>query len=255
MRVDQARVEEAVGQWCPAVRFLPSTDSTNRVAMEWAKDGAPERSLVVADHQTAGRGRMGRSWFSRPGSSLLFSLVLRPSVVVEDLTIINLAVASALCGALIEVGAEPRVKWPNDVLVGGRKVAGILAESEVALGRAVSVIVGVGVNVNIDEKEFPSEITKTATSVSSEIGREVDRLELLRIFLQSFSLIYEAIPGGRPERILDVYRPLCDTIGRKVRVEMNDRTIEATATGLDPTGGLILDNGEVVRAGEVVHLR
>ncbi|MGH2812887.1 MAG: biotin--[acetyl-CoA-carboxylase] ligase, partial [Actinomycetota bacterium] len=183
--LSQQALEDATHSWSPAVRYLEETDSTNRVAMEWADQGAPEGCLVVADFQTAGRGRLDREWFSPAGASLLFSLILKPGIVVEDLGILSLAGAAAVCGALGGVGADPRIKWPNDVRLNGRKVAGILAEASVEIGRAVSVVLGVGMNVSIEEDEFPPELRDIATSLLRETGSRADRIEILCGFLRS----------------------------------------------------------------------
>ena len=253
--LSQEFLEEALRLWVPAVRYLEETDSTNRIAMEWGTDGAVDRSLVVADSQTAGRGRLDRSWFSPPGSSLLFSLVLRPGIVVEDLSLLNLAAAVSVAGAISESGAEARVKWPNDVLIDGRKVAGILAEASVELGRAVLLVLGIGINVNIAEEEFPEELRQTATSIMSSTGGRQDRVRLLVRFLQRFKVLYEGLPTHPAERILAVYKPLCETLGKRVRVELPDETFEDEAIDIHANGGLVLASGRVVRVGDVVHLR
>lgn len=239
----------------PAARFLSETDSTNRVAMEWASEGAPERSIVVADYQTAGRGRMGRSWFAPPGSCLLFSVILRPNLAADDVPFLSLAAASATATAISRLEFDPTLKWPNDVNLSGKKVCGILAESEIELGRAISVIVGVGINVSVGREDFPKEIRNTATSLVIEREDNYDRLEILGAFATYFGELYTAIGDGHHARIVELYKPLCETLGQRVRIEMGEQTIEGTAVDIDPTGGLVLDSGEVVRAGEVTHLR
>jgi BirA family biotin operon repressor/biotin-[acetyl-CoA-carboxylase] ligase len=253
--LSQEVLEEETKAWAPSIRFFEEVDSTNRVAAEWAGEGAAEGSLVVADHQTAGRGRLDRKWFSPPGSSLLFSVVLRPSIVVEDLGLLNLAAAAAVCGAVAEEGVDPRVKWPNDVVLGGRKVGGILAEASLELNRAISVILGIGLNVNIPEDEFPPEIRETAGSISSFSGKTHDRITLLTAFLRHFGRFYDGLPGRPPEWILNSYRQLCATLGQKVRVDLQNGSLEGTAVDIHTSGGLILDSGEVIRVGDVVHLR
>jgi BirA family transcriptional regulator, biotin operon repressor / biotin---[acetyl-CoA-carboxylase] ligase len=253
--LSQELLNEAMKSWAPAVQFYEEVDSTNRVASEWAGHGASEGSLVVANHQTAGRGRLDRQWFSPPGSSLLFSLILRPSIVTEDLGLLNLAAATAACGAVAEEGLEPKVKWPNDVLLDGRKVAGILSEASLEFNRAIGVILGVGINVNIPEEEFPEEIRDTAGSISIGSGREHNRLDILTSFLRNFGRFYNGMPEKPPSVILNAYRPLCDTIGRDVRVELQTGSIEGRAVDVDMAGGLVLESGEVVRVGDVVHLR
>ena len=253
--MSQELLEEATRSWSPAIRFYEEIDSTNRAASEWASQGAPEGSIVVADHQPAGRGRLDRQWFSPPGGSLLFSLILRPSIVTEDLGLLNLAAATAVCGAVAEEGVEPKVKWPNDVLVDGRKVAGILSEASLVSNRAAGLILGVGINVNVAEETFPQELREAAGSISIATGRSHDRVEILTSFLQHFSGLYDGMPEKPPSVILNAYRPLCDTLGREVRVELQSGSIEGKAVDIDPSGGLVLESGEIVRVGDVVHLR
>jgi BirA family biotin operon repressor/biotin-[acetyl-CoA-carboxylase] ligase len=253
--LSQEVLEEATKGWAPSVRFFEEVDSTNRVATDWAAEGAPEGSLVVAEHQTAGRGRLDRKWFAPAGSSLLFSVILRPSIVVEDLGLLNLAAAASVCGAVAEEGLEPRVKWPNDVVLNGRKIAGILSEASLELNRAISVILGVGLNVNVSESEFPEELRDTAGSVSLASGQTHDRVTLLTAFLRDFGRFYDGLPGRPPQWILNSYRPLCVTLGQKVRVELHDGSLEGTAVDIHTSGGLILDSGEIIRVGDVVHLR
>lgn len=248
------RLEQATRAWAPAVRFLEEAGSTNDVAMRWARQGAPEGCLVVADHQTAGRGRLGRTWFSAPGGCLLLSVVLRPAVPPEDLALINLAAAVAVCRAVAELGLEPRVKWPNDVILGGRKVAGILSEAEGAQGSSTTVVLGAGINVNVAREQLPEDLRETATSLAAEAGHAFDRLQLLSGFLGHFGVLYSGLGTGRPSPIVEAYRPLCETLGRRVRVETLGGATEGTAVDVAPTGGLVLDTGGVIHAGDVVHV-
>ena len=149
---------------------------------------APEGALVAADEQTAGRGRLGRRWLAPPGTSLLCSLQLRPTVTSERLPELT-GVASRACADAIAalIGLEPELKFPNDVLVGGRKLAGILAEA-----REDRVVLGIGVNVNVPAEELPQEVDRPAASLLVETGREVDRAELLAELLEQLERRYEA---------------------------------------------------------------
>ncbi len=252
--LSQVSLERTLGSSVQAVRFLAECDSTNRVAMEWARQGAPEGCLVVADYQSAGQGRLGRGWFGPPGQSLLFSLVLRPDLAPDRLGLVSLVAGVGLVATLAEEGFEARLKWPNDMLIGGRKVAGILSEAELAGDGAEAVVLGVGVNVNLEREAFPSELRTTATSMSAEAGRSFDRRELLAAFLANFHRSYADLGVARPS-MLDGYRRLCDTLGTKVRVEGVEQAFEAVAVDIDASGGLVLDTGEVVRAGDVIHVR
>lgn len=252
--LDQARLDEATSRWSPAARYFPQIDSTNGAAVDWARRQAPHGALVVADHQTAGRGRMGRRWFSAPGASLLFSLVLRPSIAAEELPLVSLAAGVAVCRAVAREGLAARVKWPNDVTIAGRKVAGILAEAELASGRAGYVVLGVGVNVNIAPHDLPADLVDSATSLALEAGRPLDRVRLLAGFLEELWPLEAALEGRRPDPILGPYRILCETLGRRVRIVTGGRILEGRAADIDRAGGLLLDSGEVARSGELVHL-
>lgn len=234
----------AMPEWVPEVRYLDSTDSTNRVAREWAAAGASHGCLVVANYQSAGRGRLDRSWLAAAGSSLLFTLILRPGTAPENFGLINLAAGVAVCEAVAALNLDPRLKWPNDVNLAGGKVAGILSE---AVGEAVCL--GVGINVNIGA--FPDSISQIATSLSLAAGKQLSRLELLIKVLEELDRLEIAHPGAD---VLTAYRGWCDTLGIRVKVKLADRTIVGRAQDVDAGGALILDSGEQINAGDVVHL-
>lgn len=242
--LDPDALREALPAWVADLRFLPATDSTNRQAMAWAAGGAAHGSLVVADFQTAGRGRLGREWVAPPGSSLLFSVVLRPTWDPERLPMLTLAAGVAVCECLAGLGMEPGLKWPNDVVLDGRKVAGILSE----LSGPV-VIVGVGVNVK--QEAFPAEIHETATSLQAASGRELNRLEVLVDLIGHLAPLVD----GPAEEVRDRYLGWCRTLGREVRVDLGSGLVEDRAVDIDAFGGLVLAGGSVVRAGDVTQLR
>ncbi|MDQ4149837.1 MAG: biotin--[acetyl-CoA-carboxylase] ligase [Actinomycetota bacterium] len=243
-RLDADALVAGLGPWVPALEFYAETDSTNRVAFELADKGAAHGSLVVTEHQIAGRGRLGRRWFSPPGTCLLYSMILRPDLDPRHFPLVNLAAGVAICLAAEGAGVRLGLKWPNDVIAGSRKVAGILSEH-----RPGVIVLGAGINVNVER--FPDEIGAVATSLSIEAGRFFDRVALLRSFLERFHEVYSTIPGGIP----DLYRNWCETLGRRVRVELPSGTFEGVAADIDPSGALILSTGERVPAGDVIHLR
>jgi BirA family biotin operon repressor/biotin-[acetyl-CoA-carboxylase] ligase len=229
-------------------------DSTNRWALDRAREGAAEGLVVVADHQTAGRGRLDRTWEAAPGSSLLLSLVLhRPLTVGDDGADAAhravVAVAVALARALRStVGIDAGMKWPNDVVIGDKKLAGILAEQE-----GESLVVGLGVNVNW--VAFPAELADTATACNLEAGHDVDREALLTAFLVELGGALDDPVGT--ER---AHRDLLVTLGRRVSVSLaRGDTIEGEAVGLGVHGELEVrtDDGVVhaVTTGDVHHLR
>jgi BirA family biotin operon repressor/biotin-[acetyl-CoA-carboxylase] ligase len=206
------------------VRWFAEVDSTNRVAAQMARAGAADGLVVGADHQTAGRGRRGRIWESRPGSALLVSVVLRPAPALVTLAA-GLAAAEA-CEAVAAV--RTTLKWPNDVQVGGTKVGGIL--SELVDGAAV---VGLGLNLG------------WAPPGAACLGPGVGRDALLLAYLHALE---------DPADVLDRYRARCATIGRRVRVDLPASTVEGVAEAVDEDGRLVVD-GVAVTAGDVVHLR
>lgn len=235
------------------IRRFDAVDSTNRFTLDEARAGAPEGLVVVADRQDAGRGRRGRTWTAPPGSSLLVSVLLRPRLDADRAQLATMTGALAMVEAVERVaGFAPGLKWPNDLVVDGRKLAGVLAEADVsAAGEVRAVVVGIGVNVQWDE--FPDELATVATSCNLEAGRPVDRGELLSAFLDALERRL-----AEPDRVVDDYRARLATLGRAVRVDLGERVVEGTATDIDGHGHLVVrtaDRDEVVAAGDVVHLR
>ena len=238
--------------------FLPETTSTNGVALGLADEGAPEWTVIAAGHQTAGRGRLGRSWASAPGRSLLFSMVLRPPLPPDRAPLVSLLAAAAMVEAIPRPGTDPvRAKWPNDLLAGERKVGGILPEARVEGGRIVHLVVGVGLNVSMTEEDFPEEILVTATSLALE-GVDVSPPELLGAFLETFRAAYRPIDPDFGAHVVARYQPVCATVGRRVRARTVDGSeAEGIAVEISEDGSLVLEGPrgrEAVAFGEVVHL-
>lgn len=236
----QAQVQEALANAAPFganVYVYTQVGSTNEIARELAEQGVPEGTLVLADEQTAGRGRFGREWVAPPGSSLLMSLIFRPVLPSEHtyrLVMVSALALAEACEAL--AGVSVGIKWPNDVQIGGRKLAGILAESAFAGAGLAWVIVGVGVNVN--QVFAPGDpLAETATSLRMNTGRHFDRLALLRAFLKRLN--------GWHNRLLDDalmvgWRARCVTLGRQVRVVVGEKVVEGLAENVDASGALLL---------------
>jgi BirA family biotin operon repressor/biotin-[acetyl-CoA-carboxylase] ligase len=216
------------------VRRFAEIDSTNRWLLDEARSGAAEGVVAVADHQSAGRGRLGRRWESDPGAALLCSVLLRPSLPPERLHLATAVVALAAAEACEQVaGVRPEVKWPNDLLVDDRKLAGVLAEAELP-----TVVVGIGVNV------------RTAPPDAACLGADVDRDELLAALLDALDRRY-----GRWDEVAVEYRQRCSTVGRQVRVEpAGGEPFEGEAVGVTDEGHLVVGD-RVVAAGDVHHLR
>ena len=236
-------------------------------ARELARAGAVEGMVVVAEEQDAGRGRFDRRWVSPPGLNLYFTVILRPAA--GQLAFVNMAAALAVRGAVqqgLSRGSHPHpslppsrgkgllasVKWPNDVRVDGRKLGGILIETEFEGGRPAFALVGVGINVNLDVGEHP-EIAGVATSLRSETGRVFEREAVLISALRGFDGLYARVRNG--ESLTAEWAAVLETLGKRVSLRWGDRVIRGLAEGVDDGGNLILvgDDGErvSVAAGEV----
>lgn len=250
------------------VRRFESIDSTNRYLLDEARAGALEGVVAVADHQTAGRGRLGRSWEAPAGANLLVSVLLRPAIDPGDRHLATTAVALAAVDALGATGvAGVSIKWPNDLVdPDGRKLAGVLAESDLASAAAAEgqpppVVVGIGINVNwpADDADLPPELAGLAVSVRQLAGAPVDREALLLAFLAALEPRAADLdsPSGRARLAGDLLAG-CTTVGTRVRVDLPDGSFEGTATGISPEGHLVVATGEATRtvvAGDVVHVR
>lgn len=225
-------------------KHLAATGSTNRVAAEWARDGVEEGALVIAEHQEEGRGRLGRQWLDRPGETLLMSLVLRPRVPVVRAPLITLVAAVALAEAL-QQWIEPgflEIKWPNDLLVSSKKVAGILLEMA-SEGQSVAyVIMGLGVNVGGGCEWLPDEVARRSSTLESAAGSAgPDRLDVLEGFLRSFEELYGVYLGGDFEGISRRWNEWFKMRGRKISVVTPNGRITGKALGLTEDGALELE--------------
>jgi BirA family transcriptional regulator, biotin operon repressor / biotin---[acetyl-CoA-carboxylase] ligase len=233
----------------PAIVRLDQVDSTQTVAFALAERGATDRTVVVADQQAAGRGRRGRVWQAPARTSLLASILVRSRLPQALLATLSPTTAVATAEALCRVARlEPRLKWPNDVLVGGRKIAGILLESRAVASSEPVLVIGVG--VNLGQREFPPELAGRATSVALETGHAVDRETMLAALLEEFDAWRARLEGEGFGPVRERWRSLSDTIGRHVTVD----GVSGTATDLDGDGALLIDVGDGVRrviAGEI----
>lgn len=236
------------------VHHFETLGSTNDLAKELAAQGAPEGTVVVAEAQTGGRGRLGREWNSPPGVGLYVSLVLRPMLPPMDLPQITLTTAVAVVRAVRRVaGVAPGIKWPNDLLFNGKKLGGILTEMETESDRIRYVVVGLGLNVN--NPGFPPELAATATSLTLTAGGTFSRVNLLKAWLEEFEELYgRFLNQGFPE-ILEEWKCSTVTLGRAVTVRQGPREISGQALDVAPDGALLLltATGEMVRvtSGEI----
>jgi len=232
-----------------------SVGSTNQLGFRLAEAGAKEGTLIVADEQTKGRGRMGRNWYSPPGLGLWMSLILRPNIPPFKAPGLSICAGLALAQTIRKLtGLDAKVKWPNDCLINGLKVGGILLELSAELDRTNFVIAGIGVNVNHLPKDFPRKLSARATSVRIEWGEEVSRVKLLTSFLRRFESVYLDFKknGLSPQRQL--IKKFSSLLGRSVTVKFGREKVEGLAQDIDDDGSLVIRTArgeKVVRAGEV----
>jgi BirA family transcriptional regulator, biotin operon repressor / biotin---[acetyl-CoA-carboxylase] ligase len=266
------------------IRRFESLDSTNRYLLDEARAGAPHGVVAVADHQTAGRGRLGRRWEAPGGSNLLMSVLLRPRLPPGQRHLASAVVTLAAADAVAELGLRSGIKWPNDLLApDGRKLAGVLAEADLGPGSGAGgewpggeppggdrpggeppapIVVGIGINANwpVTDGDLPVELVGSATSLRQQLDRPVDRARLLESLLRSLGprvADLEAPPGR--QRQADDLRAACTTIGTTVRVDLADgQSFEGIATDVTPEGHLVVATGDrprTVVAGDVIHVR
>jgi BirA family biotin operon repressor/biotin-[acetyl-CoA-carboxylase] ligase len=191
------------------IRVFEQTSSTNDVVEKLARDGVKEGMVVFAESQTRGRGRLGRRWLSPPRKGLWFSVLLRPDLQPQAATQLTVAAATALLRAIRDqAGITPEIKWPNDILIKGRKVAGVLTELSAELDHIKHLTLGVGVDVNLNASEFPAELRKTATSLKIESGRPIHRADLAAAILRELDRDYERIRSRRFDEVADEWEAL-----------------------------------------------
>src|ERR1019366_2442020 len=203
------------------IRVFEQTTSTNDVIEKLARDGVKEGVVVFAESQTKGRGRLGRKWISPERKGLWFSILLRPDLRPQETTQLTVASATALRRAIqSETGLKPEIKWPNDILVGGKKVAGILTELSAELDKVRHVILGIGVDVNLGAGEFPPELRRLATSLKIESGRAISRPELAATILHELDFDYARICAGKFTAVAEEWEAHCATIGNDVTIQI-----------------------------------
>lgn len=238
------------------VVYYATTDSTNLRAHDLGESGAAEGTVVIADRQTAGKGRLGRSWVSPPGVNLYASVLLRPSILPYHAPQLSFLSAVAVARAVEEVsGLAPSVKWPNDVLLGGRKVAGLLNEMSAETEGIHYVILGIGVNLNMRSEQFPAELRYPATSLALEKGEPICRAAFARALLRQLDSLYALyLEAGFPP-VLKAWEAFFDLIGQQVEVDYQSRRVQGRVEGLDDDGALLLrladGRAERVLAGDV----
>ncbi len=238
------------------LHVFPELGSTNDEARSRAEKGAADGEVVLAEAQSAGRGRRGRSWSSPPGKNVYLSVILRPDLPPARAPELTLLASVALCDQIRAEGVDAGIKWPNDELAGGRKLAGILTELATDPERVQWVVLGMGVNVNAEPGDLPEELRPLATSLAGELGRPVARAPFVTGLLATLEgwLDRHAAEGFGPVRA--AWRERSHTLGREVRARVGEREVEGVAEDIDETGALLVrarGKLERVLAGDVEH--
>ncbi len=223
------------------IHVFEETTSTNDIIEKLARDGAKEGAVVFAESQTKGRGRLGRKWISPARRGLWFSVLLRPDLRPQGATQLTVAAATALARAIRkQTNLQPEIKWPNDILISGKKVVGILTELSAELDHIKHVILGIGVDVNLTASELPPDLRKIATSLKIESGQTINRAELAAEILRELDFDYQRIRKNNFEAVANEWEENCCTLGRNVSISLGSRTIQGRAESLDADGALLV---------------
>ncbi|RCW51075.1 biotin--[acetyl-CoA-carboxylase] ligase [Paenibacillus prosopidis] len=230
------------------VQLFDSVESTQNIARAAAEEGAPEGTLVIAEQQLNGRGRMGRGWVSPRGKGVWMSMVLRPSLPIYFAPQLTLLTAVALCRSLKRITALPiGIKWPNDLLIEGKKISGILLESAAEDERLTFVIAGIGISVNLEEDDYPVELLEKATSLRIAGGKKLERIDVITDFLQEWEQLYFLYQEQGFSPIVTLWEALSVSLGKPARLITPQGDIVGVPIGLDETGAIRiqLEDGSV----------
>jgi BirA family biotin operon repressor/biotin-[acetyl-CoA-carboxylase] ligase len=236
--------------------FFPSVESTNYLAFNLAEEGAPEGTVIIADHQTLGRGRMQRVWLSPPSVNLYISLILRP-VLAPDCSP-PLTIMTGVAAAELAAGYCPQqvqIKWPNDVLINKKKVCGILTEMKTTGKKVDYVIIGIGININMQKNDFSPHLAPIATSLQIETGKSIDRVELTVRLLGKIGEFYKSLLKEGMQPLRELWLSYAQLLERLVEVTFGEEIYRGVVTGMDAAGALIIrsekgEQGRVI-AGDV----
>lgn len=222
------------------IKVFSSLGSTNERAKELARKDFPTGTVVIAEEQTAGKGRLGRSWFSPPGTGLWFSLIVRPDIPPNKAPFLTIIASLTLVKALSELNPElkPLIKWPNDILIDDRKVCGILSELNADLGMINFAVIGIGINVNQDY--FPEELSAKATSLKIALNTRIDRTGLLQGILNFFEGYYQKLLEGRFKEILKEWKGYLNILGESVTIYSGSETYQGRVIDISSLGELVI---------------
>ena len=238
------------------MNYQPSVDSTNRLAKKLAYHDAEEGTIVVAEEQTGGKGRLDRIFYSPRGKGIWFSIILRPNFSPHDAPKFTLMAAVAVAEAMARFNLKPEIKWPNDLMHDGRKLVGILTEMTGEIGKITYMVIGVGINVNISRDEFPEELRGVATSLSEINSEPLSRVYLFRAVLEEFDKLYREINAAGFDKIFDRWKKYNVTLGKTVRVISagDGSSFTGKAIDLNADGALVVETADGLRtvyAGDV----
>jgi BirA family biotin operon repressor/biotin-[acetyl-CoA-carboxylase] ligase len=227
-------------------------ESTNIIAKEKAslkKDKIAEGTIIIAEKQAGGKGRLGRGWFS-PTGGIWLSIILYPQLSPSYIPRITLMTAVAVVKTIEKVSRiKARIKWPNDILIKGKKLCGILTEMNAELDLINWVVVGIGINVNINQEEFPKDIRDNSISLKEVLGKEISRVKLIQIFLKEFEKCYEKLKRKEFTSILEEWKLYSHTLGKKIKINIGEKIVFGKAIDLSEEGALILkeENGKLAK--------
>lgn len=239
------------------IKYFKETESTNTIAREIAGK-ADEGTVIIAESQTGGRGRMGRKWIS-PEGGIWLSIILKPKMQPVYAPRITFLAGVAVAKTIRIHGLEAKIKWPNDVLIRGKKVCGILTEIEAEIDMIDYCVVGIGIDANVDTESFPEEFRESSTSLKKELGHEINRVAFVQRLLEEFEALYMKLQKEGFSQVLEEWRSMSATIGEWVKITTQNRIIYGEATGVDNDGALIVETGEgkleKIVSGDCEHLR
>ncbi|MFQ5596925.1 MAG: biotin--[acetyl-CoA-carboxylase] ligase [Nitrospiria bacterium] len=254
------RSHPRLGKLIHEVLVYDAVDSTNRLALEMESMGPAGGILILADAQKAGKGRLGRRWFSPPHSNIYLSLLLHPTLAINEYPLFSLASALGTIAGIQKVtGTTAGIKWPNDIFIHHKKIGGILLETKTSCHKTPALVIGIGINVNLDMNDMPKELRNAATSLKVEFGRRIDRTQLVKALIEALADQIVALEGGNKDAMILSSRHHCITLGRWVRIETPNEDFEGRAENIGMDGSLLIrmDNGKrrKLQLGEVTHLR
>ena len=240
------------------IHYFKEVDSTNEVAKYLAKNGAEEGTIVISEIQNRGKGRRGKTWISPPGG-VWMTIILRPDIIPSSAPQLTLVTGVAVAETLKkECKLDVGIKWPNDILIGNKKVCGILTEVNASINKVNYVVVGIGIDMNVDVPLFPPELQRGATSLKNELDTEINGALLVQKFLLEFENYYNEFKEGNFPEILNKWRLLSKTIGNNVEVRTRGKTVRGEAVGINKDGVLILEleDGSLRKmiSGECLHI-